>query len=176
MEHKNQKGEEEGDKIQPREVNRELENQYFSSMFESPYRIIEKRESQTEEDFESPPESDKKDQNGTPSQGQHKKVEDEEEEEEVFDRAAVWEAEGALSLEERRQRYSTKNYVTLNEVVSWSQQAKPLNRGKANQGNTASWLSQTHYFAETKFQPNDDINKKIALWHGDSKPAWMTTL
>jgi len=66
-----------------------------------------------------------------------------------------WRLEEMLTIQQRRSRYTVTNYVTKDRLKSWFVESKTtdLNLSKSNH--------------DTLYHKNDEINKKIGLYHGD---------
>jgi len=67
----------------------------------------------------------------------------------------AWKQEEGLSLEERRARYHCIKFVEFKDIKDWATVSKKqsINESKAEK--------------ESKFSPDEQLNKKVALWHGD---------
>jgi len=63
----------------------------------------------------------------------------------------VWKQEDSLTVEERRKRYHSQKFVELKDIEPWSLQSKKLKVVEK----------------ESKFQVDEELNNKVALWHGD---------
>jgi len=67
--------------------------------------------------------------------------------------AELWEKESKLTLEERRKRYHCRKFTRAEDIITWDQYAKDLQTQVSD--------SKIDISADT------ELNKKIALWHGD---------
>ncbi len=83
------------------------------------------------------------------------------EEEKAKKREELWQQEEALTSEERRKRYKCPKHLTIADIQPWQQHGQTINPAQGSVEHVS------HTISEPIYKPDQSLNTKVALFHGD---------